>query len=303
MVKCSRCGVEIADSFELCPNCGNDLTKKPEDDSQGLTNHCPECGSAINDDALFCPECGFNLSNDGSESSHKACPNCGEKITADSLFCDSCGFDLNNNKKKSNPDLAKIVSQNSKIIILAGVILVLIIAAICLVGFSSGNNMVNVTDVGIYDDYSGGPFGGAVSSAITMREEEAQNPGSNSGVFGGSSSGSDNYDIRLGVKISLVPYETIEDVESIEFKNIEITYSDGSVQTLKDVSFSGKNLMKDSRYPFAFNYNLDQGLWNESIHLQDFYGKGHVKADIVINTTSQTDKLIGHIDNDVTSSG
>lgn len=71
MVKCNNCGVEIADSFELCPNCGNDLKKdentKNNDSEKEINGNaevsktCPKCGSTLEDDAEFCSQCGQSL--------------------------------------------------------------------------------------------------------------------------------------------------------------------------------------------------------------------------------------------------
>ena len=69
MVKCSRCGVEIDDSFELCPNCGNELneetTKKESEaernESVKVSKTCPKCGYKLENDAEFCSECGQSL--------------------------------------------------------------------------------------------------------------------------------------------------------------------------------------------------------------------------------------------------
>ena len=71
MVKCNRCGVEIADSFELCPNCGNDLTKDKVtknadsdvkiDENVNAGKTCPHCGTTLESDAEFCSQCGQSL--------------------------------------------------------------------------------------------------------------------------------------------------------------------------------------------------------------------------------------------------
>ena len=47
--------------------------------------------------------------------------------------------------------------------------------------FGSGEgNLVDVTGVGIYGDYSGGSFGGAVDSSIASRQDQADLGGDNS---------------------------------------------------------------------------------------------------------------------------
>ena len=69
MVKCSRCGVVIDDSFELCPNCGNELNEETtKNDSEAeisgsveVSKTCPKCGHNLENDAEFCSECGQSL--------------------------------------------------------------------------------------------------------------------------------------------------------------------------------------------------------------------------------------------------
>ncbi|MBR6993103.1 MAG: zinc ribbon domain-containing protein [Methanobrevibacter sp.] len=80
MVKCSRCGVEIDDSFELCPNCGNELNEEtPKNDSEAEIS--------------------------GSVEVSKTCPKCGHKLENDSEFCSECGQSLHPIKKSNNEDI------------------------------------------------------------------------------------------------------------------------------------------------------------------------------------------------------
>ena len=131
MVKCNNCGVEIDDSFELCPNCGADLAavnENPIDHTKSTT--CSKCGSQITDDADFCPNCGNKLNevqilrcdecgseigeNDlicsvcGSKINHpKLCPNCGTPLDDSSDFCAQCGQNIN-----SNSAIVPIIEEN-----------------------------------------------------------------------------------------------------------------------------------------------------------------------------------------------
>ena len=191
------------------------------------------------------------------------------------------------------------------------------------------DDLIEVIDIGIYDDYSGGSFGGAISADIIQRENDAYADSIDAGptyeqwgefevkTSEGSSNVGDSldsdyeenpdYDIALGILIDFKAKEDINDINSIELRNLEVTYKDGSVQPVGNFTFNGDdvypNLEKDQNYSLPCRYVLDQNLWNESIKLIDFYGNGHVKADMVVNTTSETDKVIGHIDDDVTLSG
>lgn len=85
MVECSRCGIEIDDSFNQCPNCGNDL--KAPDDNAPNDGTCSNCGFEIDGDVEFCPNCGSKL---GSLQTLR-CSECGSQINEDDLICSVCG--------------------------------------------------------------------------------------------------------------------------------------------------------------------------------------------------------------------
>jgi rRNA maturation endonuclease Nob1 len=88
MVKCSRCGVEVADSFDMCPNCGNSLTQSQEpvsEPSGDLT--CSNCGAPIKNDADFCSECGTKV----EQNTSNRCDGCGSEVPDGVLFCPTCG--------------------------------------------------------------------------------------------------------------------------------------------------------------------------------------------------------------------
>jgi len=88
MVKCSRCGVEVADSFDICPNCGNSLQKSQENSTNETKElKCSNCGASINDGADFCSECGTKIENDTSNR----CESCGSEVPEGVLFCPTCG--------------------------------------------------------------------------------------------------------------------------------------------------------------------------------------------------------------------
>lgn len=183
-----------------------------------------------------------------------------------------------------------------------------IASASAFLGIGEGN-LVEVTSVGIYDDYSGGSFGGAVDSSIASREDWAELDGDDSFdmEFIDSSgnkvnaSSTPKYNINLGMIVNITAKETIDDINKFTLANAEVTYQDGSVQKLENISYSaGGDLMKDSDVSLPFQFKLDQSLWNESIKLKDFYGSAHVKGDIYVKTDGEANKLIGHIDNDVT---
>lgn len=96
MVKCSKCGVNVEDSFELCPNCGNDLTKVDEE-IPGDGGKCSECGSKLNENQKFCPTCGAKVQIDV-----KTCSNCGKELEEDDEFCPDCGTSANSQLQQAS---------------------------------------------------------------------------------------------------------------------------------------------------------------------------------------------------------
>ena len=222
-----------------------------------------------------------------------------------------------------------------KIVVISLFLLVGIMAmssASALFGIGEGD-LVEVVSVGIYDDYSGGNFGGAVDSSIAAREDEAElasyaNSGPTVEQWGefevvtdygssnqaemdmvstsdsNSGSSKSQYDIGLGLLINLKAKDTKKDLEEITLKNLEVKYQDGSVQKLDNFTFEcDGGIVKDDNISLPCQFKLDQSLWNESIKLKDFYGNAHVKGDIYAKINGESNKLIGHIDNDVSETG
>lgn len=102
MVKCDNCGVEIADSFKLCPNCGNDLSKvkKPaEEENISEGNVCKTCGHTLKEGLKFCPSCGSKVE---IKYESKSCTNCGTPIEKGTIFCPECGTPVNSQLNASD---------------------------------------------------------------------------------------------------------------------------------------------------------------------------------------------------------
>lgn len=137
MVKCKNCGVEVSDSFDLCPNCGSDLTNSSNDAINNASNNntCPNCGNDVSNDVKFCPDCGTPIESQvnankcskcGSELpenvlfcptcgnkvdnihnvSEKHCPNCGAVVDDDAIFCDECGASIKSGKITQSPQVS-----------------------------------------------------------------------------------------------------------------------------------------------------------------------------------------------------
>ena len=102
MVKCSRCGVEIADSFDICPNCGNSLAESqtPAESSEDLK--CPSCGESLKPNADFCSKCGTKVANDSNR-----CENCGSEVPDAVLFCPTCGAKVKQPQKTQQVNICR----------------------------------------------------------------------------------------------------------------------------------------------------------------------------------------------------
>lgn len=99
MVKCSNCGVEVADTFDSCPNCGNELNSSADANSKGSLIKCSNCGCEVEEGQLVCPDCGNKIAE---LKITKKCPYCGVELDQDAQFCDSCGKSLNASSILSN---------------------------------------------------------------------------------------------------------------------------------------------------------------------------------------------------------
>ena len=112
-----------------------------------------------------------------------------------------------------------------------------------------------------------------------------------------------NYNYKTNVAFTIIPTDTITEVNNVQLKNIEVTYHNGKTQHLEDVTFNSKNTyVKDNEYGFKFDYTIS----DDCIDGLDEYDFGHathhIKGDIVINTVGGNEKVVGHIDYDVPAS-
>lgn len=135
LVKCSRCGVNVDDSFKTCPNCGNDLSvveqAPAESNDEVICSNCGEpllsdaefcskcgtkvennvskrcegCGAEVPDGVLFCPTCGTKVKQPPKPANVKACRNCGVRLDEDTEFCPECGTNFQTGQK-ANPTTA-----------------------------------------------------------------------------------------------------------------------------------------------------------------------------------------------------
>ena len=102
MVKCGRCGVEIADSFDICPNCGNNLAESQTSAKSSEDLKCPSCGESLKPNAEFCSKCGTKVANDLNR-----CENCGSEIPDGVLFCPTCGAKVKQPQKNQQVNICR----------------------------------------------------------------------------------------------------------------------------------------------------------------------------------------------------
>lgn len=178
-----------------------------------------------------------------------------------------------------------------------------------------GDDLVDVIDV-VYETTSNNfdtPFGGAIDSAAAQYADEQQQK-----IFEESGKvlteqeyqelqdkyiqehGGDTTDNNKGSYLSafafkIIPKETISQVNSFKLNNLKITYENGVTDDIGSVTFNNKNTyLENNEYGFHYNYYI-----NEDVRGQ----KVHINADIVIDTLSEQDKVIGHLDYDVIADG
>ena len=66
MAFCEKCGANVEDSEQFCPNCGNKLANNSQ-----TKKFCSNCGGQVNEDAVVCPNCGVSVKSE-NKSDRKA---------------------------------------------------------------------------------------------------------------------------------------------------------------------------------------------------------------------------------------
>ena len=215
----------------------------------------------------------------------KYCDQCGQELNISAQFCSACGASVPSVEKETvGNKVDKIIdktksgagdSSNVKFILI-GIIAVLAVL-ILVFAFSAGliaSDAVDVTSVSLDHKY----FYANVVSSGTVDERPI------TGI----------------IKFSFMPKEYLERVTGIGLKNIEITYSDGQTQKVGSGVFNGHENIYNPHQEYSYSMNYVVKLYTKADdNIDAYYKTNHVKADIVVNTTSETNKVIGHINQDV----
>ena len=131
--KCSKCGQELKEGAEFCPECGE---KQPK------TLKCPKCGTEYEEGTTFCGECGSKLGDDTPVSPPSSITEQNLDDTADKL--------------------SKAAGGKGKLVAIMGGVIVVLLIAVLAMAFGGGgdgssskgnsNNIVVKSDEMI-DDY------------------------------------------------------------------------------------------------------------------------------------------------------
>lgn len=221
------------------------------------------------------------------------CSNCGSKLEEGSDFCTNCGTSIKHeNKQKSNPSNS-VLDNNSNLNNKLGgidmgnmikcIVPIVIIVILLVIGMSlfGGGDSVEVKDV-------------YLSNHLPHRY--ASNMGNN-GVF----------------MFSIVPKTDYNHLMNIRLENVEIGYDGYDSDNYDSVSLNYENnendnillsqfnsLSKDYLYTFYFKFKVEKEGFSVEQNSEALKSINHIKADIVIDTTTESNVVIGHIDSDVT---
>lgn len=221
------------------------------------------------------------------------CSNCGSKLEEGSDFCTNCGTPIKHeNKQKSNPSNS-VLDNNSNLNNKLGgmdmgnmikcIVPIVIIVILLVIGMSlfGGGDSVDVKDV-------------YLSNHIPHRMH------SNSQASG-------------VVIFSIVPKTDLTHITSIKLKNVEISYDGYDSDSYESMPLkydANENdnggfkytdaLAKNYLYSFYFNFDVTKEGLDYHQNEEAVKSIKHIKADIVIDTTTESNVVIGHIDSDVT---
>lgn len=215
----------------------------------------------------------------------KYCDQCGKKLDMSAQFCSACGAKVSYVEKETvGAKVDRIIDKTKSAtgnpsnikLMLAGVIAlaVILILVFAFSGGGIGSDAVDVTSVSLDHKY----FYANVVSSGTVDERP----------------------IKGTIEFSFMPKDYLERVTSIGLQNIEITYSDGQTQQAGSGVFNGHENIYNPHQEYSYSMNYVVNLYTKADdNIDAYFRTNHIKADIVINTTDEVNKVIGHIDHDV----
>ena len=219
----------------------------------------------------------------------KYCDQCGKELDASAQFCHACGASVSYTHEESETVGAKldgiidkVKSDNGSLLnikTLVAVVFVLIVILLVVValtggGLNLGSALVDVTDVTLSHKY----FYATTTSGQS----------------------SDERPIKGTIEFTFMPKDYIERVTGIGLRNIVITYDDGQTQNAGYGVFNGHENVYSPNREYSYNMNYVVDLYpSADDNINQYFRTTHVKAEIVVNTTSETNKVIGYIDSDV----
>ena len=146
---------------------------------------------------------------------------------------------------------------------------------------------------------AGGLFGG---DDVTVKDVKLD-------FFWGNVSANPSRDIMCNVykiNFEFVSNVNLDHIKSIKLRNVEVTF-DGKVHKYNDCVLEyDKDKANNGDFKYLNSF-LKDDYYIFTVKLKDtkFYDSNsisHIKADIVVNTTTQDNIVIGHIDDDISMS-
>lgn len=214
----------------------------------------------------------------------KFCENCGYKLNANDKFCEKCGSKI---EEKDKPKKATLIENNmgeninnngsNTLFCIIGIIVVIIIIFGVISIFSHGGGIADIQEV-----YMKKP----VSGHGMYNTQNGWKP-----IPGGTT-----FSIRF------VPHQDILHYQNVRLVNGAIRYNNGTEAVFDNQDMNlgldyenselptQSSLYQDSWYTFTFKYSGSTKKIEQISHLS---------GDLVVDTTTEQNILLAHVDNDV----
>lgn len=93
VVRCEKCGAEVANHAAFCNSCGAPIPKQAPSNNPNQIK-CTGCGAMVDKSMRFCTTCGRPTADMAAAAPSRRCPGCGAEITEETPFCTQCGTRL-----------------------------------------------------------------------------------------------------------------------------------------------------------------------------------------------------------------